>query len=85
MIETILMVWFAGWVLWMLALCMLGSFEEDFASTTLTHALFPFLVVFGVVFFIFIVPISVIISKRVRDKVIEGRKRHISGYVKEEI
>lgn len=85
MIETILMVWFAGWVLWMLSSFVLGSLKEDFAWVTLGYALLPFIVVLGILYFVFILPIAIIGSEKVRNVVIESRKRHMSGYNKEEV
>jgi uncharacterized membrane protein len=85
MIETILMVWFSGWVLWMLGLFMLGSLKGDFAGMTLVYAVLPFVVVLAFIYFVFIFPFAIISSKNLRDKVIESRKRHISGYSKEEV
>lgn len=85
MIEMIVMVWFVGWVLWMLSFFVLGSLKEDFAWATLGYALLPFIVVLGILYFVFILPIAVIASEKVRNVVIESRKRHLSGYIKEEV
>lgn len=85
MIETILMVWFSGWVLWMLSFFVLGSLKEDFAWATLGYALLPFIVLLGILYFVFILPIAVIGSKKVRNLVIETRKRHFSVYNKEKV
>lgn len=85
MIETFVMIWFSGWVLWMLSFFVLGSLKEDFAWATLVWALLPFILVLGIVYFVFILPIAVILSEKVRSVVIESRKRHMSGCVKEEI
>lgn len=88
MIETVLMIWFSGWVLWMLSLIAMGDFHESFAGYTLSYALLPFVVVIAVllgILALFAVPISVVFCKSIRDKIREDREKDSVGYNKEEV
>lgn len=74
MIEIILMVWGAIYLLWLISTIAMGEFKKSFVSITILYALLPLILVTGVFVLLVVSPLAVVFSPSVRDEVVHQRE-----------
>lgn len=74
MIEIILVVWGAIYLLWLASTIAMGEFKKSFVSITILYALLPLILVMGVFVLLVVSPLAVVFSQGVRDEVVHQRE-----------